>query len=108
MRYAAITLVALGFLSAANQKTFSSPDEAKMEILARRIGANEINAMEVCRGYVEAQLEYATQPRNGAKVLQYAQRIDSAPGKQDGLYWEPDPREGSVKGSPIVPKAFAA
>src|SRR5882724_2478167 len=75
------------------------PSEAKVEILARRIGANEMNAMEVCRGYVEAQMEYAAQPRNGAKVLQYAQRIDSAPGKQDGLYWEPEP---------IVPKAFAA
>src|SRR3954470_15492442 len=74
------------------------PAEGKVEILARRIGANEMNAMEVCRGYVEAQLEYASQTRNGAKVQQYAQRIDSAPGKQDGLYWEPNP---------IVPKAFA-
>jgi hypothetical protein len=76
------------------------PAEAKVEILARRIGANEMNAMEVCRGYAEAQLEYAAQPRNGAKVLQYAQRIDSAAGKQDGLYWEGG-------GEPMVPKAFS-
>ena len=77
--------------------------EARVEILARRIGANEMNAMEVCRGYVEAQMEYASQPRNGSKVLQYAQRIDSSPGKQEGLYWEP--ANGAPE--PIVPKALA-
>jgi hypothetical protein len=77
--------------------------ETRVEILARRIGANEMNAMEVCRGYVEAQMEYAAQPRNGSKVLQYAQRIDSSPGKQEGLYWEPS----SGAPEPIVPKALA-
>lgn len=60
----------------------------RMEILARRIGRNELNAMEVCRGYAEAQLEYASGARDGDRVLKYAQTIVSAPGKQDGLYSE--------------------
>ncbi len=57
------------------------------EILLRRIGRNELDAIEVCRGYVEAQHEYASQKRDGALVNQYAQRIMSTPGKQDGLAW---------------------
>lgn len=59
----------------------------RAEILFRRIGRNEIDAIEVCRGYVEAQLEYASQKRDGALVNQYAQRVLSTPGKQDGLAW---------------------
>ena len=58
----------------------------RIEILARRIGKNELNAMDVCRGYAEAQLEYAAGPRDGDRVLKYAQRIVSTPGKRDGLY----------------------
>jgi hypothetical protein len=58
------------------------------EVLNRRIGANEIDAMNVALGYVEAQWEYASEKRNGALVNQYAQRIVSTPGKQDGLAWQ--------------------
>jgi hypothetical protein len=58
----------------------------RLEILARRIGRNELNAMEVCRGYAEAQMEYAAAARDGDRVLKYAQKIVSTPGKQDGLY----------------------
>ena len=58
----------------------------RIEILARRIGRNELNAMEVCRGYAEAQMEYAAGARDGDRVLKYAQKIVSTPGKQDGLY----------------------
>jgi hypothetical protein len=47
----------------------------RVEILARRIGRNELNAMEVCRGYAEAQLEYAAAARDGDRVLKYAQKI---------------------------------
>ena len=74
----------------------------RMEILARRIGANELNAMEVCRGYAEAQLEYASGARDGDRVLKYAQTIASAPGKQDGLYSDDDASQA------LVTKAFAA
>jgi hypothetical protein len=58
------------------------------EILLRRIGRNELDAIEVCRGYVEAQHEYAAEKRDGAMVNQYAQHIVSTPGKQDGLAWQ--------------------
>jgi hypothetical protein len=58
------------------------------EILFRRVGANELDAIEVCRGFVEAQKEYALNPHDDSRLHQYAQRIISAPGKQDGLYWK--------------------
>ena len=59
----------------------------KHEILLRRIGRNELDAIEVCRGYVEAQEEYASEPRGGAKVVQYAQRVIGSADRQDGLAW---------------------
>jgi Protein of unknown function (DUF2950) len=58
------------------------------ELLYRRIGANELDAIQICEGYVEAQYEYAMQPREGFDVNQYAQLIISNPGKQDGLAWQ--------------------
>jgi hypothetical protein len=72
----------------------------RVEVLARRVGRNEITAIDVCRGYVEAQMEYAAQDRNGDGVLQYAQKILGSAGKQDGLYWEGE-------ADSLVPKAFA-
>lgn len=58
------------------------------ELLFRRVGRNELDAIEICRGYVEAQHEYASEKRDGARVNQYAQRVISTPGKQDGLAWQ--------------------
>jgi hypothetical protein len=58
------------------------------EILFRRVGANELDAIELCRGYVEAQKDYALDLHDGSNVHQYAQRIISTAGKQDGLYWK--------------------
>lgn len=72
----------------------------KVEVLARRIGRNEMNAIEVCRGYVEAQIEYAAHDRDADGNLEYAQKIHSAPGKKDGLYWEGESQS-------LVPKSFA-
>ncbi len=60
----------------------------RTEILRRRVGQNELDAIEVCHGYVEAQHEYALEKHGGSKVNQYAQRIISTPGKQDGLVWK--------------------
>ena len=57
------------------------------ELLYRRIGSNELDAIEICLGYVEAQHEYAYVKREGSLVNQYAQRIISTPGTQDGLAW---------------------
>jgi len=59
----------------------------RQEILYRRIGENELNAIQMCRGYVEAQYEYAAQKHDGQRVNQYAQRVISTPGRQDGLAW---------------------
>lgn len=59
----------------------------RREILLRRIGRNELDAIEVCRGYVEAQEEYASEPRGGSTTLQYAQRIIGSPEEQNGLAW---------------------
>jgi hypothetical protein len=60
----------------------------RQEVLFRRIGANELDAIDVCLGYVEAQHEYASKKRDGAQMNQYAQRVISTPGKQDGLAWQ--------------------
>jgi hypothetical protein len=57
----------------------------RAEVLRRRIGANELDAIQICRGFVTAQQEYASQQHDG--VNQYAQKIISDPGKQDGLFW---------------------
>jgi hypothetical protein len=69
------------------------------EILNRRIGANELNAIQVCLGFVEAQKEYAAEKHDDSKVNQYAQRIISTPGKHDGLAWQnPDGTWGGPVG----------
>jgi len=58
------------------------------ELLYRRIGRNELDAIDICRGFVEAQHSYALKKHDGATVNQYAQRIISTPGKHDGLAWQ--------------------
>jgi hypothetical protein len=68
-------------------KWYFDAKAGRNEILFRRIGANELDAIQVCRGYVEAQQEYAAQVHDNAGIHQYAQKIISSPGKQDGLYW---------------------
>lgn len=60
----------------------------RQEILFRRIGGNELDAIQICRGYVEAQSAYAMEKHDNAEVNQYAQRIVSTPGKHDGLAWQ--------------------
>jgi len=72
--------------------------QGRDEILFRRIGANELDAIQICRGYVEAQEEYALQVHDDSGVNQYAQRIISTPGKRDGLYWK---NEDGTPGGPI-------
>lgn len=90
-----------------NGKWYFNTKEGRQEILFRRIGANELDAITVCRGYVSAQNEYALQIHDDSGVNQYAQRILSTPGQQDGLYWKN--ADGS-SGGPIgeaVAKALA-
>ncbi len=60
----------------------------RQEILFRRVGNNELDAIDVCRGFVEAQNEYALQRHDNSPLNEYAQRIISTPGKHDGLAWQ--------------------
>jgi len=69
-------------------KWFFDTKLGREEILNRRVGANELNAIQICRGFVEAQHEYAMEKHDGSKVNQYAQRVISSPGKHDGLAWQ--------------------
>lgn len=59
----------------------------RQEMLYRRIGSNELDAIEICRGYVDAQQAYALEKHDNSEVNQYAQRVISTPGKHDGLVW---------------------
>jgi Protein of unknown function (DUF2950) len=77
----------------------------EQEILDRRIGHNELSAIKVCRAYVDAQREYASQDRNGDGLLEYASRFRSSPGKRDGLYW---PVGASEQMSPLGPLMVSA
>jgi DUF2950 family protein len=77
----------------------------KHEILLRRIGRNELDAIQVCHGYVEAQEEYVSEPRGGSKVIQYAQKVIGSAEKQDGLAWRDT--DGTWRG-PIGPKIAGA
>jgi hypothetical protein len=72
------------------------------EIINRRVGANERSAMQVLRAYIDAQHAYAARDRDGDGVLQYARKLASAPGKQDGLYWPADAAKGEEM-SPFGP-----
>lgn len=67
------------------------------EIVKRRIGENELSAIDSMRGYLAAQREYASIPRDGTKVRQFARQFQSTPGKMDGLYWPADLAKGEAQ-----------
>ena len=71
-----------------NGKWLFDTKVGREEILNRRVGANELNAVGICRGFAEAQHEYAMEKHDDSKVNQYAQRVLSTPGKHDGLAWQ--------------------
>jgi Protein of unknown function (DUF2950) len=75
------------------------------EILNRRIGRNELNAMDVCRSYVQAQRDYAADLESAQRPAEFAQKIVSTPGRHDGLYW---PVASGEKESPIGPLMASA
>jgi len=75
----------------------------RTEILNRHIGENELDAIVVCRGFVEAQKNYAEEIHDGSGVNQYAQKIISTPGKRDGLAWRnPDGSWGGPVGEGVA------
>ena len=71
-----------------DQKWYFDSKSGQQEILFRRIGENEFDAIDICRGFVEAERDYASEKHDGSEINQYAQRIISTPGKQDGLAWQ--------------------
>jgi hypothetical protein len=79
--------------------------EGRQEILFRRIGRNELDAIQIMRGFVEAQHDYALLKHDSSGVNQYAQKIISTPGKQDGLAWQ---NADGTWGGPIGEKAAQA
>ena len=84
---------------------FFDTKAGKEEILNRRIGRNELNAIQVCLAYVDAQREYVLKDRDGDKLHQYAQRFISTKGERDGLYWEAKEGEERSPLGPLVAKA---
>lgn len=84
-------------------KWYFDAKAGRQELFYRRIGANELDAIAICHGYVEAQEDYAFKKREGYDVNQYAQRIISTPGTQDGLAWQnPDGTWGGPIGEKIA------
>ena len=81
-------------------------EAGKEEILNRRIGANELGAIQVCRAYVQAQREYASVDRNGDGVLDYAEHLRSTPGTHDGLYWSMRAGDELSPLGPLVAQAW--
>ena len=77
-------------------------EQGAEEVINRRIGGNERNAISTLHAYVDAQREYASRDRNGDGVFEYARRLDSTPGKFDGLYWPADASKGEEQ-SPLGP-----
>ena len=74
----------------ANGKWYFDVNQAKHEILLRRIGDNELTAINVCQGFVEAEFTYAEEDPTKSGRSQYAQKFISSPGTRDGLYWKSD------------------
>lgn len=77
-------------------------EAGREELLSRRIGHNELAVIETLRAYVNAQRQYASRPRDGSNVRQFARQIRSTPGKKDGLYWDADQGKGE-EASPFGP-----
>ena len=84
----------------AHGKWSFDSSEAPAEMRARRIGADELDAIEICHGYVEAQKKYAAEDRERDGMLQYASHLRSSPGHHDGLYWDGE-------NAPLIPFGLA-
>lgn len=79
----------------------------KQELLYRRIGHNELGAIAACRGYIDAQRDYAAVGHDGLPAGIYAQRLRSSAGKQDGLYWDTSEDEPASPAGPLLAQASA-
>jgi Protein of unknown function (DUF2950) len=91
----------------ANGKWQFDTAAGKQELLYRRIGHNELGAIAACRGYIDAQKDYAAVGHDGLPAGIYAQRLMSSPGKQDGLYWETPEDQPTSPAGPLLANASA-
>ena len=91
--------------SNASGQWFFDTAAGKEEILNRRIGRNELAAIDVCKAAADAQVQYHSQVHDGATTKQYATKFISDPGKQNGLYWQSSPGKSESPLGPLV--AFA-
>lgn len=81
--------------------------QGRQEIINRRIGRNELNTVSAMQGYQEAQFDYANTDRDGDGVLEYAQKLQSEPGKFDGLFWETEEGQPQSPLGPLIAEARA-
>ncbi|MGC1449177.1 MAG: DUF2950 domain-containing protein [Candidatus Sulfotelmatobacter sp.] len=91
----------------ANDKWYWDGAAGKEEILYRRIGSNELAAIDVCKGLVAAQHDYAATGHDGLPAGIFAQRIVSEPGKQNGLYWQVSEGQSPSPAGPLLAQASA-
>jgi hypothetical protein len=82
--------------------------KGKLEILARRIGSNELDAIGTCAAYVGAQFDYASEDHNANNVREYAQKLISSPGTKDGLFWPVSSDSSDSSVSPIAARVTKA
>jgi len=87
-------------LKNVGQRWHFDTQQGEREILARRIGRNELSALQVCLAIVDAQNEFVALHQHHNGVIEYAAKFLSAPGRHDGLYWQPD---GKGPHSPLGP-----
>jgi len=90
-----------------NGQWYFDTAQGKEEILNRRIGSNELDAIEVCRGFVEAEDDYADQNRTANSNPIYAKKILSSPGQRDGLYWAGNGDKDESPMGEIIARALA-
>ena len=75
------------------------------ELLARRVGRNELDTIQTCLAFIDMQTEYAEADRNGDGLLEYAARFISSPGRHDGLYWPTAAGEAPSPAGPLFADA---
>lgn len=93
------------FVVKKGEQWFFDAKTAKDEILNRRIGRNELNAMQVCMAYVDAQREYAEKDMDEDGILEYAQKFESEPGQKNGLFWQTKDTEPQSPLGPFICRA---
>ncbi len=89
----------------AGKRWLFNTQEGREEILIRRIGKNELSAIQTCLAIVDAEKEYATLDRDNNQLLEYAQKFESEKGRKDGLYWETEPGAPLSPMGPLVARA---